>query len=64
MRDTTSGSSCLGWMKPRRQAWLNDPTHSCGTRVHIVGFLLGFLLNGTIFILACYEYISFQAIEI
>jgi hypothetical protein len=42
MGDTDSGSSCLGWMKPRRQAWLNDPTHYRGTRVHIVGFLLGF----------------------
>jgi hypothetical protein len=27
VKNTSSGSSCLGWMKPRRQAWLNDSTH-------------------------------------
>ena len=41
MKNTNSGNSCLGWMKPRRHAWLNDPTHYRGTRVYIVGFLLG-----------------------
>jgi hypothetical protein len=27
--------------EPSEQVWLDDPTHYRGTRVHIVGFLLG-----------------------